>query len=203
MRFTFSGIIGSFAAAVVLAAGNGTTLLAAPAPSYAPAKADAFTASNDPDRFAWQLFCAISAPAENEHPRDIVWETWPEQNEIYADPDVAPQWPDADFPGKTLRPSAQHHARRLAMAGESELPPLPKPRDGVANEEVRDNKEAFDYIVDNKLWYKEGIVEKVTNDTIEFPYGAIAIKGKWTVISDDQKPRFHWHEYEDPSSRKR
>ena len=50
MRTTLLLIASSF-----LAAGQ-----SGPAPNYAPAKADAFLATNDPDRFAWQLFCAIT-----------------------------------------------------------------------------------------------------------------------------------------------
>lgn len=180
-------------------------LVAGPAPNYAPAKEDAFVAINDPDRFAWQLFCAISAPADNEHPRDLVWETWPEQGEIYADPLVAPKWPGAEFRGKTLRPSAQHSVRKLEAGAADqphEYPPLPGPRDGVSNEEVRDNREAFQYIVEHDLFYKEGIADKVRDGKIEFPYGSIAIKGKWKRITEQQKERFHWHEYADPETGK-
>ena len=67
------------------------------------------------------------------------------------------------------------------------MSPLPKPRDGVANEEVRDNKDAFDYIIRNQLWFKEGVVDKVRDGEIEFPSGAISIKAKWKIIAEDQK----------------
>src|SRR5262249_44541704 len=70
------------------------------------------------------------------------------------------------------------------------------------DEEVRDNKDAFDYIVKNQLWYKEGIVDKVRDGEIEFPPGSITIKGKWKEITEQQKPRFHWHEYVEPSTGK-
>ena len=180
-----------------------TVLTGQEAPNYAPSKADAFNASQHPDMFAWQIFCAINAPAKNKHPRDVIWETWPEQGEIYADPFKAPTWPDAEFPGKQLRPSTQHFAlEKQAASTNGKLPPLPIPRDGVSNEEVRDNREAFDYIVKNKLWYQEGITDKVRNDEIEFPFGSIAIKGKWKEITEEQKPRFHWHEYSDPKTGK-
>ena len=188
---------------LTVSARAGRQVGAEPAPNYAPTKVDAYVAINDPDRFAWQLFCAISAPAGNGHPREIMWETWPEQAEIYANPLVAPQWPSAEYHSKTLRPSVQHVARQtatMAQPSSTELPPIPKPRDGVSNEEVRDNREAFDYIVKNQLWYKEGIADKVRDDEIEFPSGAIAIKGKWKVITEAQKQRFHWHEYTDPDT---
>lgn len=186
-------------AGVVAAAVAGPTLRGEPAPSWAPTQADAFVAINDPDRFAWQLFCAISVPVENDNPQDIMWENWLEQEEIYADPHVAPQWPSAEFKSKQLKPSVQQAARLLASGtdGWEKSTPVPKPRDGVSNEEVRNNKDAFDYIVANNLWYQEGITDKVRNDDIEFPPGSISIKGKWKVISEEQKPRFHWHDYTD------
>ena len=71
----------------------GKTLDTEQARNYAPAKADAFLAINDPDQFAWQLFCAICAPADNTDAEAILWETWPEQHEIFENPLVAPQWP--------------------------------------------------------------------------------------------------------------
>jgi len=178
---------------------------AEPAPNYVPANVDAYAAVNDPDRFAWQLFCAINAPAGNGHPRAIIWETWPEQAEIYADPLVAPQWPSAEYRGKKLRPSVQHRARRMAIIARQDatgLSPIPKPRDGVSNEEVRDNRDAFEYIVKNQLWYKEGIADKVRNEELAFPAGSIAIKGKWKVISEQEKERFHWQEYTEPDTGK-
>lgn len=116
------------------------------APTWSPETADAFMAINDPDRFAWKLFCAISQPTENANPGDVLWETWPEQEDIYRDPYCAPVWSKAEFPGKVLRESSQQSIR----AHESGVP---TPRDGVENEEVRDNKAAFDYIVENELWY--------------------------------------------------
>ena len=194
-------------AGVIAVGVTGSDLKGEPAPSWGPTPADAYVALNDPDRFAWQLFCAISAPVKNAQPRDIMWEIWPEQEEIYANPNVAPKWPDAEFEGKQLRPSLQHLIRGQAAAagdgGLDKLSSVPKQRDGVGNEEVRDNKAAFDYIVANDLWYKEGITARVENNEIEFPSGSISIKGKWKVITEEQKPRFHWHHYIDPKTKKK
>ena len=203
MKFKHFKIGATTAAALFLSSACVASEPANPAANYAPSKTDAFMALNNPDRFAWFLFSAINAPAQNEYPRDVIWELWPEQGDIYADPHKAPSWPSDRFPGKILAPSVQHHARNVALSGSTKLPPLPTPRDGVSNEEVRDNKDAFDYIVNNNLWYKEGIVEKVTDKDIEFPFGAIAIKGKWKEISEQQKARFHWHQYSDPNTGKR
>lgn len=174
------------------------TAQAEPAPNYAPSREDAWLAANDPDQFAWKLFSAINAPAGIEGSRDVVWETWPEQEEIYADPHAAPQWPENASRDKNLRPSRQHLLRALAANSNADVP---KVRDGVANEEVRNNRAAFDYIVENELWYKEGVVEKVRNGAVEFPYGAIAIKAKWKRISEADKPRYHWQQYRDRKTR--
>ena len=79
--------------------------------------------------------------------------------------------------------------------------PIPPFRDSLSNEEVRDNREAFDYILGNQLWYKEGIAAKTTNDELLFPFGAIAIKGKWKIITEAQKERFHWQGYTGPDGK--
>jgi hypothetical protein len=182
---------------IVLLAVSGSQTVAQPAPEYAPQKSDAWIAANDPDRFAWILFSAISAPANNEHSRDLIWETWPEQKEIYADPTLAPKWPLNEHRAKQLSPSAQRARRAHEYNEKSPEGSLQEIRSSISNEEVRNNKAAFDYIINNDLWYKEGIVNKVRNGQIKLPYGAITVKGKWKVISESQKDRYHWHKYKD------
>jgi hypothetical protein len=171
------------------------------ADTYSPRDEDAFLAANQPDRFAWQLFVEISRPAKAD-PRDLNWETWALEADIFKDPRVAPGWPKEGHRPKRLFVSAQQRKRADEEAAEGHAPPIPKDRDGVANEEVRINEAAFNYVVKNDLWYKEGIVAKTTNGTIEFPKGSIAIKGKWKEIEASQKERFHWQEYDDPKTHK-
>ncbi len=65
-----------------------------------------------------------------------------------------------------------------------------------------DNKDAFDYVVQNQLWYKEGVVNKIRNGEIDFPAGSISIKGKWKLITEEEKKRYHWHEYVEPTTGK-
>jgi hypothetical protein len=169
------------------------------ADTYSPPDSDAFLASNQPDKFAWQLFVEICRPAKGA-PGDLNWETWALEADIFKDSKVAPQWPTGGPRPKRLFVSAQQRKRAVEESAEGTVPPIPKDRDGVANEEVRINEDAFNYVVKHDLWYKEGIVAKTTDGTIEFPKGSIAIKGKWKQIDASQKERFHWHEYEDPTT---
>jgi hypothetical protein len=73
-------------------------------------------------------------------------------------------------------------------------------------EEVHRNKVTFDYIIQNGLWYTEGIAAffdraaKAAGNDVEFatkvvnlPRGAIEVKGNWIVIDEKDKPRFHWN----------
>lgn len=197
--FRFPGL----AAIMVLGVCVNTTL----ADTYSPPDELAFMAANQPDQFAWKLFVEISRPAKGS-PTDLNWETWALEADIYKDPHVAPKWPDSGHQPKRLFPSTQQRrrARQQTLAlrvAAHEEGPVPPDRDGVANEEVRDNRAAFDYIVKNNLWYKEGVIAKITDDSIQFPKGSIAIKAKWKVISESQKERFHWQEYEDPKTKKK
>ena len=89
-------------------------MAAEPAPSYSPTPGDAFVAINDPDRFAWQLFCAISAPVGDHSSGTIMWERWPEQAEILADPDHAPLWP-SEVSRPILRDGDSRDAARSSL----------------------------------------------------------------------------------------
>ena len=73
-------------------------------------------------------------------------------------------------------------------------------------EEVHRNKVTFDYIVENGLWYREGIAAffdkaaKAVGDDVDFasktvnlPRASIEVKANWIVIDEKDKPKFHWN----------
>ena len=162
-------------------------------------------AMNNPDKFAWELFVAISPPANNGT-NDVLWETWAEEEDVFDNPNATPVWPgNAPRPAskpKRLNPITQRlvaieeaklRPRRLKKKkGARVLPQFVPPQTG-SGEEVRLNKPTFDFIVANNLWYIEGQVAAFNvGAKIDFPTDAKEIKAIWQPITEAQKPRFHW-----------
>ncbi|MDY3553995.1 hypothetical protein R5W24_003109 [Gemmata sp. JC717] len=161
---------------------------------------DKVPAANDPDKFAWDLFLEICRPA-GAGTRDVRWEMWAEEDNIFADPNTEPRWP-GQKPQRQLRPSRQHELRKLQMPNLKALPDLPGDR-APGGEEVRINRHAFDYVVKNGLWYQQGVIKTAQAPTgIKFPTDSLAIKALWKVITPAEKPRYHWDEYTDPKTKK-
>ncbi|VTR97893.1 Uncharacterized protein OS=Rhizobium leguminosarum bv. trifolii WSM2012 GN=Rleg10DRAFT_0054 PE=4 SV=1 [Gemmata massiliana] len=184
-------------------AGLGPTLGRQPAagpPEHAPEPSAAkITAVNDPDKFAWDLFLEINRPVGAE-PRAVRWDEWGDQAVMYTDPNAPPVWPGAKK-ARNLRPSRQHELRRLQSAPLFAAPgPAPSvPDRGPDSEEVRMNRAGFDYVVQNGLWYQQGVIKQArAPGGIKFPTGAISIKALWKVITEADKPRYHWDEYQPP-----
>lgn len=149
-------------------------------------------ALHHPDEFAWRIFVEICQPASASG-RTVVWETWADQELIYANPQQPPVWPGSTNTVKRLRPARQQAIRN--PKGLTTAIPDDRIPDGA--EEVRDNRPAFDYIVKNELWYQEGVLKKAAQpDGIQFPPDSVSIKARWKYIDEAQKPRFHWAEYE-------
>lgn len=146
-------------------------------------------ALQDPDRFAWQLFVEINAPAGSGN--EVFWETWADQHDLYVknpDPDDPPQWPQAAaMPDRAPQPSVQQ-----AVAGGTD-PTHQCDNGGSLHEETRVNQATFEYVVANDLWYVEGQRAAFANEfVIDFPIAAREIKANWIPITEDQKPDFHW-----------
>ena len=171
---------------------------------------------------------SIGGKAGNPLSNDAVWETWADDAQTFpAHPDPAnpPRWPAAgQAPGKakTLAPPLR---RRLEILRERQLqgtargfraesvsvPKLPVggfsvPNGAGVGEEVHRNKVTFDYIIENGLWYQEGIASfferasrTVGNDVVfaanavNLPRSSIEVKANWIVIEAKDKSRFHWN----------
>jgi hypothetical protein len=155
----------------------------------APAGIDADTAVNRPDQFNWELFAKINAPANNGT-NDTIWETWAQ------DSDTFPQSPNPNAPPifpvkseKVLTANRQLRANRQEFQGAQPLIGLLG-----GNEEVRRNKPTFDFIIQNGLWYTEGIAKYfATGGTVSFPTDSIEVKAEWKSIDEADKPRYHWN----------
>ena len=191
---------------------------------------------NFPDKFAWKLFLEINKKASNQGPiggkagspisNDAVWETWPDDDQTFpANPDPAnpPRWPPAGpGPGKAkalippvrmrsdlLRSRRLRGESRAAQLAAVAIGTLPVGGFAVASgvgEEVHRNPVTFQYIVDNGLWYQEGIAAffdkaaKAVGDDVDFaskavnlPRTSIEVKANWIVIDEKDKAKFHWN----------
>jgi hypothetical protein len=153
---------------------------------------DADTAVNHPDQFNWELFAKINAPAK-DGTNNTIWETWARDSDTFPlspNPNAAPIWP--------TRPEMVLTANRQVRFNQQEFQPpgAIRPLIGVlgANEEVRRNKSTFDFIIQNGLWYTEGIAKYFsTGQSISLQTDSIEVKAEWKQINESDKPRYHWN----------
>lgn len=199
-----SVILGSVIVITVVAVGSGARSTTASGTNR-DLQSDVNPAMNNPDKFAWELFAAISKPASNGS-NDVLWETWENEDDVFLNPNTTPVWtgaaPQPQSRPKRLKPITQLkialeegqriRARQSRKKAKRVLPQFVPPQNG-SGEEVRMNKPTFDFIVANNLWYIEGQTAAFsTGATIDFPTDSKEIKAVWQPISEEQKPRFHW-----------
>ncbi len=193
---------------------------------YPPEAAD--MAVNHTSQFAWELFVPINRKAPPEFTSSggtlAVFQTWiddPTNFPTSPDPEHQPEWPrkftehrpmlrskveasQARFEPLRARARAAHGAgtdQARSLTATEELPIL---------EVVYRNYQSYKYIIDNKLWYQEGVADAFKKaaalaqefhkqpvnqplQVIDFPRGAIEVKSNWKVITEDQKKDYHWH----------
>ena len=154
-------------------------------------------AMSSPDRFAWEVFAAINTPANNGS-EETLWETWATDADTFpAEPKPAscksakpeaincPLWPG---PEDKFRPedrvaSLQQTLARITTSNKATA--IQSTGFITFEELVYRNRSSFDYIVENNLWYLEGIQEAVSNTVdIEFPVPAIEVKSDWEPFPD-------------------
>ncbi|HEV8353027.1 MAG TPA: hypothetical protein VGR24_02385 [bacterium] len=156
---------------------------------------DTNPAMNHPHAFAWKVFVEINRSANNGS-NDVVWETWATDPDTFpptgdpsacvgtrTDPKRCPTWPGA----KHRRDELQPVAKQLAAGVRSE-----------PQEVVYRNKPAYDYIVSNNLWFRDGLIDafrraQAGDFTVAFPINGIETKAIWVEINVRDKPRYHWN----------
>jgi hypothetical protein len=166
---------------------------AADAPDCGPATTN--PAASCPDRHAWQLFAAVNAPLPGGAAQ---WEEWstdqttfpktPDPKQCATRPDACPQWlPGVADLDTCLDPKQQRPRKSLAAVAKAPA--------GEAPECVHRNRVAFDYVVQNALWYREGLAAAYTKGTpVQFPQASIAVKTNWQLLaSGADASRFHVH----------
>ncbi len=148
----------------------------------------ASAAAPPPDEMAWQVFVAMTTPANTASVKAVAFETWALDSDIYT---AKPHWPGAT-PGKLLLPSL------AAEAADHGLPPAPKaqscyPKGGAVGhfpvgacigEEVRHNRPIYDAIVNGNLFTVAGLVAAHGDPKpVTFPSDSIVVKADWIAVA--------------------
>ena len=125
------------------------------------------------------------------------WETWILGREVFANPNQAPAWDPQGQGARTLANAESEPLQKMMRRARraSSLPgaikPLFDPAAGTGNE-TRMNKPAFDFIVNNNLYYAEGIeAHAAAGKKFDFPRDAIEIKAQWRRIAATQAASYH------------
>jgi hypothetical protein len=136
------------------------------------AQSPANPAMDEPDRVAWQLFAVVNAPATSAGNNNATFETWASDEDTFTE---NPTWPSTPSPTRLKVPALV----RLAP-----LSQRPRVLPG-GSEEVRRNKDAFDFIVSKMLHTQSGLKAAfASGKPISFPEPAIEIKANWVPLNE-------------------
>ena len=167
----------------------------------------------EPDCYAWRLFVALNWPARekqcgpNSSKRlgeegETVWERWISKQDVFlagaAEPASWNAHCGATIAAKTLAPSAQFTAAREQIEALADDVIFFEPPDGdastAADEEVRMNREALNFIADNHLYSldEQTRLAAAGITTIEFPAAAKEVKAHWVKLDNPaDHSRYH------------
>ncbi len=174
---------------------------------------DAALAARDPDRFAWNLFVALTWPADEASrmpatdrpygdPGRVMFETWAASDQAFlAKGAQPPTWEEIDWSGtRTL--NSRSVPRQIAMF--RDVSSVKSGSVSDEQEEVRLNRPAYDYIRENSLYSVEGQQWFFYNDRpIAFPPGSIEVQAVWRAIGEEDKARYQWEEFRDAKTKHR
>lgn len=189
MRRTFLAVAGGvFVVGAIVAQSAGWLQLgglkaaaAQPAPCAFPAQMGSMT----PAEAAWRIFVALQCPVTSNQYPYVTWETWIDQTAMYPqhpDPNNPPAWPSAPAAPRRFHRSVLdvRRAQSQPMVQNCTVSQL---SGRTICEEVRLNRAAYDYIVQNKMWYRQGQAALAQQGaTIHFPPPAIEVKGDWIKL---------------------
>ncbi len=158
---------------------------------------DSSSAIATPSRRAWYLFAELNQPAFPGNSLDTrrVWETWKNADDptvsaeaIYLKNGHAPApWnvaPVSLMPQKVLVPNQRVQFQRVLASvstgihADFDTPPA----GATGEEEVRTNRPAFNFILQNNLYNQQGQLQFAsTNLNFDFPRGSKEIKANWIL----------------------
>ena len=186
---------------------------------------DAAAAINDPDAYAWRLFVALNWPADAASrlpdtgkklgaDGPVVWETWANARDVFRQDGSDPgAWSTGGAQSQQLgagrRQSSefdsvavQQQIRRAQQGGMTiQFDPMAAANQG---NETRLNRATYDFIRTNSLYNLDGLKALAASgkETIQFPLQAKEIKAQWRLITEQEKPRYHWAEVVRPDGSK-
>ena len=196
----------------------GTTAAQADCADHLSAGADLWLEPNDslaamlePDCYAWQLFVALSWPGNvATQSADAgkalgddgltTWELWRNvrrgsQDAVFSDSGTDPgPW----LTGATAvasRDASEFDAlalQQLALLGGGAMPQIDD--DSPFGNETRMNETTYTFVRDNTLYNTEGLQAAFdpASGVMNFPANAKEIKARWRIITEAEKPRYHW-----------
>jgi hypothetical protein len=170
-------------------------------------------AIQDPNRYAWRTFSELNQPAPG-HGRQRVWQAWANQLDVFVsrpDPSHPPTWAVATGTSRRDRfqrrvelmaaLSSQQGANGGGSSSSSSGGNLPKPRydaqscDPDTTQQVFLNRQQFEYVVGNNLWYVEGQVAAfMAQKRIQLPTDAKVVKALWRPIAPADRAKYYWTE---------
>ncbi len=144
------------------------------------------TAFNQPYKFAWLLLakiCDLDSDPDSKKPVPCEWQGWATNNQTFpAKPslDSVPKWPaEGPWPIDDKAKFETSCADDLLMVHHVL--------------ERRRNRPGFEYIIDNDLWYREGLITAyVDNQSINSPQNAVDVAVTWKEIQSSEVHRYHW-----------
>jgi hypothetical protein len=155
-------------------------------------------AANCPDLFAWTRFIAVNGPASDAKGK-VIWETWATDPDTFPaapnpalcktpnpPPGACPSWPATEAAHTILSAAKRADDRSSSSVAAAPVPLKGVPSDlgAIAGETIRRNRVTFDYIVNNAIWYQEGLRQRFNeNFTIQFPVASIEVKLNWLPMS--------------------
>lgn len=135
--------------------------------------------ANHPDEAAWGFFA--QATANTPGPRGVpTFTTWASDEDTFGETPHFPGQADA----LDLRPTVLPSLLRTSRRGRGRASPhnwTPSLLHDIAQEEVRRNRPAYDYIVNNRLNTRSGLVAAFGTDIV-FPRGSIEVKTNWLAV---------------------
>jgi hypothetical protein len=127
------------------------------------------------DMVAWEVFAQAVASAGASGNKQLEFETWASDDDIYAK--SPPQWPAIGarpVPAKCRQNFDRGAARAAGF-----------PNDGCIMEDVRRNWAAYRYIVSHELYSKEGLARAFQQDfKVDLPSDSVQIKADWVKTRD-------------------
>jgi len=172
---------------------------------------------NNPNKFAWELFTEICKPYDTKEPDGAtVWEKWALAPNVFDNPNEAPKWEKVRMMKRDFDRLKGEPLQQLALIDNPKKSQSPQNKgrfhlffddsefdknDSIANE-TRMNKTAFDFIVENNMYYAQGI-EKFyyKNKKIDLPPDTKEIKAEWIIIPASEKDKYHYSVQKDSTGK--